>query len=152
MVEENIEAEEVGAGMELQFDYLLVADGAQVVGGKLYVLGGGWDRIQFPSYPQSLQAALAFGVRVPWRETNRRHKFVIRGTTADGDKQLFEVQGEFETGRPPGMPRGMAQLFQAAVSMPTLQVPEAGHYTIEATIDDGKARRTFPYYAVQIPG
>lgn len=32
-------------------DYLLVADGAQVVGGKLYLLGDGWDRLVVPQLP-----------------------------------------------------------------------------------------------------
>jgi hypothetical protein len=33
---------------KIGLDYLLVADGAQVVGGKLYLLGGGWDRLTVP--------------------------------------------------------------------------------------------------------
>src|SRR5660397_182444 len=36
---------------KITLDYLLVADGAQVVGGKLYLLGGGWDRLTVPQLP-----------------------------------------------------------------------------------------------------
>lgn len=133
----------------LLVDYLILADGAQVVGGKLYVLGGGWDRVQFPEYPQTLPVGLAFGIRVPWRETNRRHQFALRGMTTDG-RELFKAEGEFEVGRPPGTPAGMPQRFQAAMRIP-LHVPGPGQYTIEVEID-GHKRYELQYFAVQIPG
>ncbi len=133
----------------MSIDYLLLADGAQVQNGKLYVLGGGWERLQFDSYPQTLPVGIALGVRVPWGETNRRHAFRIRGLNADGD-EIFSGQGEFELGRPPGLPAGMSQMFQVAMNLP-LPVPAPGEYTVEATIDDGEARRLAPYFAVRLP-
>jgi hypothetical protein len=139
--------EDVATITEMQFDYLLLADGAQVQGGKLYVLGGGWDRVQFPEYPQTLPIGLAFGVRVPWNQTNRPHTFTIQGLSSDADTELFRLQGEFEVGRPPGIPRGMAQLFQAALQIP-LHVPGPGQYYIQATIDESKASYRVPYFAV----
>jgi hypothetical protein len=132
-------------------DYLLLADGAQVQGGKLYVLGGGWDRLQFPSYPSTLPIGLAFGVRVPWNETNRKHSFVIRGVSADANDELFRAEGEFEVGRPPGVPRGMSQFFQMAATLP-LNIPKPGSYAVDAEIDGGKARRHLPFFAVEVPG
>lgn len=132
-------------------DYLLLADGAQVQGGKLYVLGGGWDRLQFPSYPSTLPIGLAFGVRVPWNEANRKHSFVIRGMSTDGNDELFRAEGEFEVGRPPGVPQGMSQIFQMAATLP-LNIPKPGTYVVEAEIDSGKARRHLPFFAVELHG
>jgi hypothetical protein len=134
----------------LSIDYLLLADGAQVQNGKLYVLGGGWERLQFETYPQTIPVGIALGVRVPWGETNRRHTFRIRGLNADGT-ELFGGQGEFELGRPPGLPDGMSQIFQVALTMP-LPVPGPGHYSVEADVDDGQASRSIPYFAVQLGG
>ena len=135
---------------DIRFEYLLLADGAQVQNGKLYVLGGGWDRLQFPDYPQTFPCGIAFGVRVPWTETNRRHTFAIRALTADNDRELFSLEGEFEVGRPPGIPAGMAQMFQGAVQVP-LQIPEPGQYYLQATIDGDRAQQVVPYFAVQFP-
>jgi len=135
----------------LYIDYLLLADGAQVQNGKLYVLGGGWDRLQFPSYPSTLPIGLAFGVRVPWNETNRKHSFMLRGVSTDGDDEIFRAEGEFEVGRPPGVPQGMSQIFQMAASLP-LNIAKPGTYGVEAEIDGGKARRHLPFFAVEIPG
>ena len=138
-------AGEVIAGLTVE--YLLLCDAAQVVGAKLYVMGGGWDRIQLPQYPATLPVALAVGVRVQWTETNRRHRLVVRGLSADADRELFKAEGEFEVGRPPGTPHGMSQLFQVAMNVP-LQIPEPGSYTIEASIDDGAAIHALPFLAV----
>jgi len=133
----------------IAIDFLILADGAQVQNGKLYVLGGGWERLQFDTYPQTLPVGIALGVRVPWGETNRRHSFRVRGLNADGE-EIFSGQGEFELGRPPGLPKGMSQMFQVAMNLP-LPVPAPGEYTVEATIDDGVARRLAPYFAVESP-
>lgn len=136
---------------DLNIEYLIMADGAQVQGGKLFILGGGWDRVQFSEYPQTLPLGLAFGIRVPWTETNRKHTFLLRGVSADANTKLFEAAGEFEMGRPAGLPEAMSQVFQVAMQVP-LTVPSAGQYSIEATLDDGKATHSIPFFAVELPG
>jgi hypothetical protein len=134
----------------LEVEYLILADGAQVQNGKLYVLGGGWDRIQFPSYPQTVQGALVLGVRVPWGEANRKHTFEISGRTADAHEELFKAEGGFEVGRPPGTPEGMPQMFQVAMQL-RINVPAPGTYEVVARIDGDKAIRRRPFFAVQLP-
>jgi len=131
----------------LSIEYLLLCDAAQVVGAKLYIMGGGWDRLQLAQYPATLPVAIAVGVRVQWTETNRRHRLLIRGLTSDHDRELFRAEGEFEVGRPPGTPHGMSQLFQVAMNVP-LQIPEPGSYTLEASVDDGAAVHALPFLAV----
>jgi hypothetical protein len=131
----------------LSIEYLMLCDAAQVVGAKLYVLGGGWDRVQLPEYPVTLPAGIAVGVRVEWTETNAKHGLLVRGLSADADRELFRAEGEFEVGRPPGMPHGMSQLFQVAMSVP-LQLPEPGSYIVEASVDDGAVLRSFPFLAL----
>ena len=137
------------AGLSIEF--LLLCDAAQVAEAKLYVLGGGWDRVTLPSYPVTLPAGIAIGVRVEWTETNRKHKLLVRGLTTDADRELFRAEGEFEVGRPAGIPHGMSQLFQVAMNVP-LQVPEPGSYIVEASVDEGAAVRSFPFLAVEGTG
>ncbi len=147
-MESGAPGEDAYAGLTIE--YLLLCDAAQVVSAKLYVMGGGWDRVQLPSYPATLPVSLAVGVRVEWTETNRRHRLVVRGMSEDADRELFRAEGEFEVGRPPGTPHGMGQLFQVAMNVP-LQLPEPGSYTIEASVDEGAGVRSFPFLAVSAP-
>ena len=65
-------------------EWLILADAAEVVGGKLYVMGGGWDRLTVHSQSAKKNLAVALALRVPWHETNRQHAFQIDMTYEDG--------------------------------------------------------------------
>jgi hypothetical protein len=120
----------------VSLDYLLVADGAHVVGGKLYVLGGGWDRLTVPQLPgqPATPFAVAVGVRVPWGLTNRKLGFTMDVLDADGGEVARLAGGEFEAGRPPGLRVGAPQRFQLAVPAAP-EFPEPGTYVIRCTVD-----------------
>jgi hypothetical protein len=91
---------------------MLLADAAQEVLGKLYVLGGGWS-VTGPDVPPM---ALAIKLDVPWSDANASHAFEL--TLVDTDGHPVQVQdaangtsevrigGSFEVGRPPGLPPG----------------------------------------------
>jgi hypothetical protein len=87
---------------------MLLADAAQEVGGKLYVLGGGWSSTASPAPPM----AVAVKVEVPWDRSNHKHHWRLALVDADGrpvrlrDDRTVEVSGELEVGRPPGLPEG----------------------------------------------
>src|SRR6266540_1398453 len=88
---------------------LLLCDAAQEVGGKLYVLGGGWSVIQAPDVPVPI--TLAIKLAVPWDMANRPH--TIRAALMDSDGVAIDLgngpvqaEGQFEVGRPPGVKPG----------------------------------------------
>ena len=93
---------------------LLLCDYAQEVGGKLYILGGGWS--MYRGSPVTM--GLAVKIAVPWDEANITHDFSAKLVTEDGGHPVLpraeggaaptplEFQGRFETGRPPGIPPG----------------------------------------------
>src|SRR4051794_25682886 len=89
---------------------MLLCDSAQSVGGKLYVLGGGFSTIF--AVPGALSTmALAIKIEVPWDQTNRKVTFEAKLLTDDGhDVDLgagpIAASGEFEVGRPPGVKAG----------------------------------------------
>lgn len=118
-------------------DYLLVADRADVVGGKLYMMGGGWDRIQPPDFPFTLMLGVAVGIRVPYQETEDPHKIRVVLEGADGGK-LVEIEAELATGRPPGM-RGRDILVPMAFNVP-ITVGGPGEFVLIAEVD-GKERK-----------
>ena len=124
----------------IDVDFLLLADYAEITGGKLYMAGGGWDTLTLGEFPQSRNVGVALGIGVPWDETNRRYRVHLEIRNEDTGKTLTEVEGEFETGRPAGVPAGTTQLIQIALNGP-INFEEAGGYIIECLIDGVCARR-----------
>lgn len=91
---------------------MLLADSAQAVGGKLYILGGGWSVIG----PDPAPSAIAIKIDVPWTESNKRHRLDLALLDEDGRPALvptpvgtsvpIQISGDFEVGRPPGLRPG----------------------------------------------
>ena len=132
----------------MDVEWLILADAAQVTGGKLYLIGGGWDKVtanKFP-HPQSMSIAVSF--RVPWTETNERHSFEVEIAGADGEA-IAKVPGQFEVGRPPGTPPGQDQRAQFAVNV-NWSINKPGGYVVVARVDGQEGRR-FPFNVVAGP-
>jgi hypothetical protein len=125
----------------MELDFMLVADRAEAVNGKLYLLGGGWDRITLAQFPGQANFDVALGVVVGYTETNERHEFSL--TLQDDDNQvvLGPVSGQFELGRPPGLKPAQAQRFIVAVRGP-FPLPEPGCYHWVVALDGRQAGRT----------
>ncbi len=129
----------------MEVEWLILCDCAQVVGNKLYLIGGGWDRLSASkAFPIQQHASIAVALKIPWAETNQRHKFEIEVMGEDQDseqpKSMAKVQGQFEVGRPPGIPVGQDQRIQLAIDM-ILVIDSAGTKTVAARIDGEEARR-----------
>ena len=124
----------------MEIEWLMIADAAEVVGNKLYVLGGGWDRLTIRSgFPLNRQIGIALSFKVPWAETNERHQFEIEVATDDAES-LHKAGGEIEVGRPPGIPPGADQRVQMAVTA-HIQFKQAGQYVIIARVDGEDSKR-----------
>lgn len=119
---------------------LMLADSAQAVAGKLYILGGGWDRVFAGVQP----SAIAIVATVPWDETNQRHTLKlalldgngqpVKVPTPKGEEALAITMG-FEIGRPPGATKGQSFNVPLAVNMGPLPLA-SGIYEWRCTIDD----------------
>ena len=131
---------------DITTDFLILADAAQVQGEKLHMLGGGWSIVWAKDFPAQHQMAVAAGILVPWLETNTRHQFRIRIVAEDG--ALFsEVGGEFEQGRPAGMPAGTTQRVMIAANM-GIRIEEPCEAAAELWLD-GALARSVPFRVVQ---
>jgi hypothetical protein len=121
---------------DISIPYLFLADGAEAVGGKLYVLGGGWDGIMIPNLPaHSIKPfALAIGIKIPYSHTNRKFALTIELIDADGTQIGDVLRVELESGRPPGMTQGSSQSTPLGI-MANPFFPGAGRYTFVAQID-----------------
>jgi hypothetical protein len=125
----------------LQIDFVILADSAQVIGNKLYMLGGGWNLYRAQSYPVNAPFAVAIGVLVPWSETNRRHRFEFVIKASEG-MELGKGAGEFEVGREVGIRAGMKQRFTLAVNG-QMRLEAPGTYEITVTIPGEERCITF---------
>ena len=116
---------------------LLLCDAAEEVGGKLYVLGGGWALLHAPNTP--LNMALAILISVPWDQANRQHEVEAVLMTEDGERVQVEGQeiaasGQFEAGRPPGLKPGMDLNVPIALKFNGIALAPGG-YRWEVAID-----------------
>jgi hypothetical protein len=89
---------------------MLLCDDAQAVGGKLYILGGGWS-ILTKMTPRA-KMALAVKLAVPWSRTNEQIPVEANLITDAGEEVTQETDqgvqpvravGNIELGRPPGI-------------------------------------------------
>jgi len=123
----------------LTVDFLLLADRAEVVNGKLYAMGAAWERIGVADFGQPLSISFALGVLVPWNATNRQHTVTLTMHDADGQRLDFRVEASFVTGRPPQL-NGETQRVLLAVPGATVQLPGPGSYVLSASVDGLEAK------------
>ncbi len=122
----------------------MVCDGAQECGGKLYVLGGGWNEIRGKSFPLAYRdLALAIRLSVPWNETNKPHAFEIKLLSDDGDEVLPKpLKGDFNVGRPPTVEPGDDLPVLLAITMSGVVLLSPGGYSFRLLIDGEESAMT----------
>jgi len=121
---------------------MLLADAAQAVEGKLYVLGGGWSI----TGPEPTPSAIAVYIQVPWDRTNVEHGFRFDLVDSDGDSVELEtetgveepitIEGSFEVGRPPGVKPGTSIDVPLAITVGPLPLPPGGRYEWRLSINE----------------
>lgn len=134
----------------MEIEYALIADYAEVVSGKLYLMGGGWDAIAMAQAPGPARLAVAAGVRIGWEETNRVVP-VTKQVEDDDGQMLVKLEAAVNVGRPPHLAPGTAQLAQIAANV-SLQVEAFGGYRVVLAVDGpGGPVRHLPFRVVQTP-
>ncbi len=120
---------------------MLLADAAQAVDGKLYILGGGWSI----TGPDPTPMAIALKIDVPWTEANNTHKLRLALFDEDGQpvqvptqtgEQPFEIHSSFEVGRPPGLKSGTPLDLALAINFPPLPLRPNSRYVWRCFIDE----------------
>lgn len=123
-----------------EIDFLILADKAEVINGKLYMMGGGWDRRRVSDFSRPTSINLAVGVLVPWNLTNEDHQVHIKLEHEDGTVIKPEVKGNFRMGRPAHATRG--QQFRALVAVEGhWLLPQPGTYRVVSSIGDSAPKK-----------
>jgi hypothetical protein len=124
----------------VEVEWIILADAAEAVNNKLYLIGGGWETLTIDSQlPVLYPCAIAVAFSVPWNETNEQQNIEIAIDDED-EAQLLKVEGQVEVGRPPGIPLGKAQRVQMAIRL-ALPLQRLGTYVIVVRIEGQETRR-----------
>jgi len=123
------------------FDFVILADRAEVVNGKLYMMGGGWESIGLRRAGDAAAFTIAVGIGVPWLATNVEHKLDLRLEDADGGAMTALGVG-FTAGRPATVPQGVSQRLIFALPV-QFAFPAAGAYVIACTLGEREQRVPF---------
>ncbi len=119
----------------MQLDYLILADWAEVINGKIYLQGGGWSAINaYEPLPITRSVGIAVAPRVEWNETNQEHALEVRILREEGQAELARIEARFEVGRRAGIPHGSSQQHPIAANLP-LTLEHAGEYEVRASIN-----------------
>ena len=133
-----------------------LADSAELVQGKIYALGIGWNLIWTRQFPVvHPRVALGITVHVPYTATNQMHRVEIRLEDEDGNARQIgmapgpdgapqpttKLEAQFNIGRPPLLPPGDEQIAPLAVQFDQLQFDHAGAYSWVISVDGTEARR-----------
>lgn len=119
---------------------IILADFAQVVAGKLYIMGGGWSVTE----PKLAQSAIAGKIEVPYAETNKKHALKIELLDSDQKPVLVPtakessplvIGGEFTVGNSPDLPAGTPSDVPFAFSIRPLSLEPGKKYIWKLSID-----------------
>jgi len=129
----------------MEIDYMILAEHAEVTGGKLYLMGGGWDTMHVADAPAAVRMMVAAGIRVEWDETNVQLPISLR-VDDDDAQEVFRLDGQMNVGRPPTLLAGTSQLSQMTFAIQA-QFKSLGGYriTLVAGAEGAQARRSIPF-------
>ncbi len=107
----------------------MLADSAQVQGGKLYVLGGGFETIRARTLPvvhRNINLALIFEVGA--EERHRDLDLLIDLVDEDGAPLGVQARGRLRVGAQPALPPGASSVVPLVTPFHNVRFPEAKGY------------------------
>jgi hypothetical protein len=134
----------------MQLGFLILTDHSEVLNGKVYAMGGGWNMLHFPELPVEHGFGIAFGLDVPWEENNQRHTLSLQIEDPDGATLGDEFSFEFETGRPPGLVPGQDQRIVLSLEA-RLELATPGPHAVVMSVGEQEIGRS-RFYVLELPG
>jgi|SRR5579872_6301670 len=127
----------------MRVKYLLLAEHAEAINNKHYIMGGGLFALAGPEYPLvQPNLSVAASIDIPYEDTVEQHALAIDVVDADERTVLPQpFSSKFETGRPPGMRHGDSQVAMMVVNFGNIQFPAEGRYWVKLEIDGTEMAR-----------
>ena len=127
----------------------MLAEGAEAVNGKIYILGGGVEAHLSPGFPTRLNVDLALSFLVGWGETNRKINLQLRVVDED-DTEAFHVDAQMVVGRPPTAKPGQDIRNLVAIRGP-FPIPKPGAYKAVMYLNDTVQEPAFRFWVDKAP-
>lgn len=119
----------------------MLADAAHNVGGKLYILGGQWDRLSAAALPvQHPTLSVVLVIRLEYSEAPRTYELSVE-LTLDGRSQGIKAVGQFAVGHGPGQVPGAPQFVPLAIPFNNLTFKTEGRYEWVITVAENELGR-----------
>jgi hypothetical protein len=125
-----------------EIEFLLLADAVENVNGKLYVMGGGWDRFGSSNYPTIARLGIAASVLVPREVAKKMQRLRLQfhfGSLASPSAVSMDLAAQVETINPPGYVQSDVQRVFVVVNG-NFPLPQPGKYEIRAQLPDGQEK------------
>jgi hypothetical protein len=128
------------------------ADHVDPVGGKLYINGGFFNMLRFPSYPAIVQTlGIGASLVVPWHAYQEDHHFVVTLHDEDRRELPLRVEGNFRIGADILLRHGDPSVINIGGTVTNVVFERAGHYYLRLQVD-GEELSRWQLQAVQLPG
>lgn len=120
----------------MEADFAFLADTAEIVNNKVYVMGGAFDTIWAPNVP-AICPRLSFVMRLKFNpsEVGRKHRIEINILSEDG-KRVASVGGDLQIGSNPNVPQGWMQSSLTVLNFANLKFENFCDYSFELLVND----------------
>jgi Family of unknown function (DUF6941) len=140
----------------MELTTVMLADGAHQIppgSGKLYILGGQWDRLSVEGFPaQHPTMAVVLVIKVEYSEALDRHHLEVQ-LTLDGQPLDPKAVGDLITGHSPGQARGAPTFVSLPLTFNNVVFESPGRYEWVVKVDEQELGR-LPIEVIQggLPG
>lgn len=119
----------------------MVADAAHVAGGKLYVLGGQWDRLMVARFPAQHPAmTVVLVLKVEYSEALTDHQLTVE-LMLDQESQDVKVVGNLRTGHAATLARGAPSFAPIVLPFYGITFAAPGRYEWVVTVGEDELGR-----------
>lgn len=119
----------------------MLADAATVLGGKIYVFGGQWDRMFANSFPTTHPSlAVVLVIEVDYNEALEDHGFLVY-LERDGETIGPRIEGSLNVGHPPTTKRGASAFVPLALTFNMVKFEDPGRYEFVVELDGNPVER-----------
>jgi hypothetical protein len=138
----------VGANARPEIEFVILAERVEILNGKLYMMGGGYDRLVLERPPpQTMSVTFAVGLLMPWEASGREHhlQFAVLdeagNTVAASDRLILNIN------RPAGLGEGDSQRVMLAPLGGPVTFPSYGRFFLRVVLD-GAVQKTVMFSVV----
>lgn len=126
----------------IRAECFLLCNGVEAVGGKLFILGGGWDRLIVPQFPTDHVLSVAVKLAVPTTESYRPLPLHLEIVDDNGHPALPEpMRAELQMARPLGYEANETLPFFLPITV-KLHIERPERYTFRLYVEDHQIAQT----------